>query len=91
MMDNMRNLMSNLFERYFFRVILINLFLGVAFLVYMANVQKPYNSTDNKALGIRSGMMLSVDNGTGCEYLMSISGGIIPRMNADGKQICRKK
>lgn len=36
----------------------------------------------------RSGMALRTDHGTGCQYLVSPWGGITPRFDRDGKQVC---
>lgn len=43
----------------------------------------PYDDTDPP--GGRSGMGLRTDNLTGCQYLMSPSGNLTPRMADDGK------
>lgn len=40
--------------------------------------------------GGRSGMKVKIDNLTGCEYLRTYEGGLTPRLDADGKQICRQ-
>lgn len=45
----------------------------------------PRDDTDARD-GPRSGMILLTDCGTGLQYL-SRSGGITPRMGADGKQV----
>jgi len=37
----------------------------------------------------RSGMSLYTDYGTGCQYLGKIFGGITPRVDKDGKHICK--
>lgn len=50
-------------------------------------VFKPTDSTDRGRFG-RSGVVLVVDDLTGCHYLRAPWGGIAPRMNADGTQIC---
>ena len=47
----------------------------------------PYDSTDDKENGIRSGMMLKTDYGTGCQYLVTVLGGITPRYKSDGKTV----
>jgi len=39
--------------------------------------------------GSRSGIALRTDNGTGCQYLESRFGGLTPRLDRAGKQICR--
>lgn len=51
---------------------------------------EPFDDTDNPN-GQRSNMMLLTDHGTGCQYLRVIGGGITPRLDADGKQICSEK
>ncbi|MCS3456231.1 hypothetical protein M2366_002317 [Aeromonas sp. BIGb0405] len=33
--------------------------------------------------------MVVYDSGTGCQYLSSHSGGLIPRLDAKGRQVCR--
>lgn len=38
----------------------------------------------------RSGMKLTTDAETGCQYLSVAGGGITPRLDANGKQICKK-
>lgn len=52
-----------------------------------------YDSTDDAENGRRSGMQLYVDYETGCEYLSGSnlfgSAGITPRLNPEGRQICR--
>lgn len=37
----------------------------------------------------RSGVRLRTDYGTGCQYLETAGGGIAPRMDRTGRQICR--
>lgn len=46
----------------------------------------PYDSTDqpNK----RSGLVLSIDALTQCQYLSKPFGGLTPRLDADGTHIC---
>lgn len=39
----------------------------------------------------RSGMILAIDNRTGCHYLMNPRGGITPRLAPNGQQICDSK
>lgn len=54
---------------------------------FMPSSPMPYDDTDNPPN--RSGMILYTDSLTGCQYLsVSRSGGITPRMGANGKQIC---
>ena len=47
----------------------------------------PYDNTDDKENGIRSGMVLKTDYGTGCQYLVTVLGGITPRYKSDGKTV----
>ena len=48
----------------------------------------PYDDTDNKLQKKRSGLSLYVDNRTGLHYIKGrIFGTIIPRLNAEEKQI----
>ena len=48
-----------------------------------------YDDTDDAANGERSGVALVTDYGTGCQYLQSTQGHLTPRLNSDGKQICK--
>ncbi len=43
------------------------------------------DATDGKE---RSGLALKTDAATGCQYLVSPWGGITPRLDRRGKQIC---
>ena len=36
----------------------------------------------------RSGMEVHLDHRTGCHYLRGESGGLTPRLNRDGTQVC---
>jgi len=49
----------------------------------------PYDETDNRESRERSGASLVIDHGTGCHYLSKIFGGITPRLDKNGNQICR--
>ena len=44
------------------------------------------DETDSQEM--RSNMVLRTDHGTGCQYLQTRHGGITPRLDPDGKQIC---
>ena len=71
----------------------IGVFIGllIAFFVFLAvqlSSTKPLDATDNHITGIRSNLTILVDHGTGCEYLKSVSGGLTPRINPQGKHIC---
>ena len=39
----------------------------------------------------RSDMQIMTDHQTGCQYLMSARGGLTPRLDENGKQMCTKK
>lgn len=54
------------------------------------NAFAPHDSTDPKGGG-RSGLGLKIDHGTGCHYLTAAWGGVTPRLDAQGKQICREE
>lgn len=43
---------------------------------------------DTDPSGGRSGLKIYTDSGTGCQYLSVSSGGVTPRLNADGHPIC---
>jgi hypothetical protein len=49
-----------------------------------------YDDTDNKVKGIRSGMAVRTDHGTGCNYLESAKGALIPRLDSHGNHICKR-
>ncbi len=38
----------------------------------------------------RSGLIVYTDNLTGCQYLGTVVGAITPRLDKDGKIVCRK-
>ena len=51
-----------------------------------------YDDTDDVENRIRSGMVLYIDHGTGCQYLSTRSlftvGTLIPRVDSRGKHVC---
>ena len=49
----------------------------------------PLDATDNHLTGARSQMRILVDHGTGCQYLRTASGGLTPRLDAQGKPMCK--
>ena len=49
----------------------------------------PLDSTDDHVTGARSQMRILVDHGTGCQYLKTASGGLTPRLDAQGKPMCK--
>ena len=46
-----------------------------------------YDNTDNKTTKTRSKMGLYTDYGTGNQYLSTIFSGLVPRLDASGKQV----
>jgi hypothetical protein len=50
----------------------------------------PYDDTDDQANSKRSGLTLTIDRGTGCHYVGGMFGGVSPRLDANGKQVCRE-
>ena len=38
-----------------------------------------------------SGLLVETDRGTGCQYIVTPWGGIVPRAGADGRQLCGAK
>ena len=61
----------------------------VIFLVGLWALDKWSPRDDSDSLNSRSGMTIHRDQLTGCEYL-SRFGGVTPRLDSDGKQICRR-
>ena len=56
------------------------------FLYWAVMVLLPRDTTDPP--GGRSGISLYVDSLTGCHYLGTLFGGLTPRLDAEGEQIC---
>jgi len=65
---------------------LLFIYLAVMLLVVVSPARCSKDDTDPEK-GI-SGMTLSTDARTGCQYLSRGFGGLTPRMGADGKQVC---
>ena len=38
-----------------------------------------------------AGLLVETDRGTGCQYIVTPWGGIVPRTGADGRQLCVAK
>lgn len=38
-----------------------------------------------------AGLLVETDRGTGCQYIVTPWGGIVPRTGADGRQLCATK
>lgn len=68
------------------------LFWTVVFMVFLTSVitffEGGWDNTDN---GSRSGLSLHTDNLTGCQYLSSPRGGLVPRFDKDGTHICNRQ
>lgn len=61
----------------------------VFFLTLLLNFFKVgWDSTDGES---RSGLGLHTDNFTGCQYLSSPHGGLVPRFDSTGKHICNRQ
>lgn len=81
---------SDLFTPDFFKgvaVALVGACLGVA--LSSCEQRGARDDTDGAE---RSGMSLFTDRGTGCQYLAArYSGGITPRLDAQGKHVCKEQ
>lgn len=66
------------------------MFYKVFFWVITVMLILSFFSVDNsdKNAFIRSDMSLKTDYLTGCQYLTTFWGGITPRLDKDGKQVC---
>jgi len=60
----------------------------IVVLLFAVSQCQPYDTTDNKEKRQRSGMALHIDHMTGCHYVSKPLGGITPRLNKDGTQVC---
>lgn len=50
----------------------------------------PGNFDDSDNPPVRSGMRIKTDALTGCQYLLSFTGSLVPRMGGDGRQVCKR-
>ena len=53
-----------------------------------------YDDTDDVNNGVRSGMTLRTDYGTGCQYLVEVrlfTSTVVPRMDSNGNHVCKEK
>lgn len=55
----------------------------------LAGCVRTFDNTDNPTTGASSGLVVYVDNQTGCQYLR-VGGfdGIFPRLGSDGRPMC---
>ena len=58
-------------------------------LVFLLVASCSANKDDTDPTEGRSGLALHTDNLTGCQYLAKPFGGITPRLDAQGKHICK--
>ena len=49
----------------------------------------PFTSKVDRRTGT-AGLAVETDAGTGCQYILTPLGGIVPRTGPDGKQVCGK-
>ena len=76
--------MRDLLKLTVFGLCLIMVLVGIALMTRAT----PYDDTDPP--GGRSGLVLLTDNPTGCQYLSTSRGGIVPRFNGTGEHVgCR--
>lgn len=59
-----------------------------AFVLWIVVLITDFGKDDTDPPGGRSGLALKIDHGTGCQYLVASWGGITPRLDRDGKQVC---
>ena len=63
----------------------VPLFFLLMFFLLMFSSLRAYDHTDDRENGIRSGMNLRIDYGTGCQYLKAgFFGGLTPRIDGEG-------
>ena len=55
------------------------------------DTSRTYDSTDDEVNNVRSGLKLYTDYGTGCQYISKFFGDLHPRLDKNGKQICKKE
>lgn len=69
-----------------------DLFWAVVFVVFLTLVfdffKVGWDNTDGES---RSGLGLHTDNLTGCQYLSSPRGDLVPRLDKDGIHICNRQ
>lgn len=71
-----------------FVVLLAGLALAAAFLVHAALAGGfPFYTRVDPRTGT-AGLLVETDAGTGCQYILTPLGGIVPRTGADGRQLC---
>lgn len=70
------------------RIPLIVIFLVLMAVLLALDSCRPYDSTDDRAEGERSGLSLYTDHLTGCQYLEGgMFGGLTPRRDGQGNHV----
>ena len=59
-------------------------------LILIASIDSFIPKDDTDSPDKRSGMSLYIDNLNGCQYLSKFFGGLTPRLDNQGKQICHR-
>ncbi len=57
----------------------------------MDNTRVGFDDTDDWVNRTRSGMVIRIDHGTGCQYLQPFFGGLTPRLDSNGQPMCKSK
>lgn len=58
----------------------------------LATLSSSHNNINNISTDEPSNMSLKIDHATGCQYLSNgIFGGLTPRLDKNGRQICEKE
>lgn len=70
-------------SNYVFKVVIIAVIIMIGYTL----LPNTYDSTDGGMFD-RSGVSLRIDHQSGCHYLEGASGGITPRVDAEGNHIC---
>ncbi len=77
------------------RLVYVLCWIGVAAIVLWlvrdtASGNLPWSSRIDPSTGT-AGLLVETDGGTGCQYIVTPWGGIVPRTDRDGKPICGLK
>ena len=74
----------NRIKKDLFWIVVLMVFLNLTYNFFKIG----WDSTDGES---RSGLGLHTDNLTGCQYLSSPRGGLVPRFDNAGKHICNRR
>lgn len=77
------------------RLVYVLIWIGLAVAVVLlvrdaAAGALPFTSRVDPDTGT-AGLLVETDRGTGCQYIVTPWGGIVPRTGADGRQLCAAK